>query len=128
MKKYVAIAIFLLLAGFLIFEQLTISNYLDEIIQKTEYLSSIALGREDIQTEEIKNAFFDLEETWVHHEGVISLFANHIDMQDFCIELEKMQGNIDVNQYEDFTASLRVLSHLAEDCKKFLGTDFKNIF
>ena len=129
MKKLITIIIVvLLLTVAVIFEDITINTYLDEIKQKTEYVISLSNGKDNIQTEEIINSVADLKQTWIHHEQILSMFSNHKDMRDLCIEIQKLEGNIEVNQYEDFTAGLKVISHLTDDYKSIMGTSWQNIF
>ena len=112
----------------IIIEENTINNYLSEIEQKTEYIIEISSGKDNIQTQQIKNAVSDLKDTWLHHEKILATFANHKDMRDLCIEIQKLEGNIEVNQYEDFTAGLKVIRHLTQDYKSLLGTSLQNVF
>ena len=129
MKKLVTIiCVVLILAGAVVWEDITIRTYLDEIKQKTEYIIELSSGKDDIQTEEIIKSVQELKQTWIHHEQILSMFSNHKDMRDLCIEIQKLQGNIEVNQYEDFTAGLKVISHLTDDYKSIMGTSWQNIF
>ena len=129
MKKFITILIVvLILAGAVTFEQITINNYLNEIKDMTYELITLTTGTENIQTTEIKEKVDNLKQTWIHHEEVLCIFANHKDMRDLCIEIQKLEGNIEVNQYEDFTASLRVIYHLTDDYHKIMGTSWQNIF
>ncbi len=129
MKKFITILIVvLILAGAVTFEQITINNYLNEIKDMTYELITLTTGTENIQTPEIKEKVDNLKQTWIHHEEVLCIFANHKDMRDLCIEIQKLEGNIEVNQYEDFTASLRVIYHLTDDYHKIMGTSWQNIF
>ncbi len=129
MKKFIIIIIVvLILAGAVTLEQITINSYLNEIQNKTYELITLTTGLENIQTEEIKEKVSDLKKTWIHHEEILCIFANHKDMRDLCIEIQKLEGNIEVNQYEDFTASLKVIYHLADDYHKIMGTSWQNIF
>lgn len=129
MKKFITILIVvLILAGAVTFEQITINNYLNEIKDMTYELITLTTGTENIQTPEIKEKVDNLKQTWIDHEEVLCIFANHKDMRDLCIEIQKLEGNIEVNQYEDFTASLRVIYHLTDDYHKIMGTSWQNIF
>lgn len=129
MKKFITILIVvLILAGAVTFEQITINNYLNEIKDMTYELITLTTGTENIQTPEIKEKVDNLKQTWIQHEEVLCIFANHKDMRDLCIEIQKLEGNIEVNQYEDFTASLRVIYHLTDDYHKIMGTSWQNIF
>ena len=129
MKRLIAILFVILLLIFgVIIEQTTINNYLNEIQEKTKQLILISSGKENIQTQEIQQKLQELEDTWLHHEQVLCFFANHKDMRDLCIEIQKLEGNLQVNQYEDFTAGLKVIYHLADDYHYVMGTSFQNIF
>ena len=129
MKKLITmLVVILILVGAVIFEDITIKSYLGEIKQKTEYLIEISNGKENIQTPEITQSVLDLKKTWIHHEKVLSMFSNHKDTRDLCVEIQKLEGNIEVNQYEDFTAGLKVISHLADDYLYVMGTSWQNIF
>ena len=129
MKKFITILIVvLILAGAVTFEQITINHYLNEIKDMTYELITLTTGTENIQTPEIKEKVDNLKQTWIHHEEVLCIFANHKDMRDLCIEIQKLEGNIEVNQYEDFTASLKVIYHLTDDYHKIMGTSWQNIF
>ena len=129
MKKLITIIfVVLVLAVAVVLEDITINKYFDEIKQKTEYIIALSNEKDNIQTEEIINSVKDLKQTWIHHEQILSMFSNHKDMRDLCVEIQKLQGNIEVNQYEDFTAGLKVISHLADDYKSIMGTSWQNIF
>ena len=129
MKKLITmICVVLILTGAVIIEQIIIKTYLSEIKQKTEYIIEISQGQDNIQTQEIIDKVADLKETWIHHETILGMFANHKDMRDLCVEIQKLQGNIEVNQYEDFTAGLKVIAHLTEDYNNLMGINWTNIF
>ena len=129
MKKFITIIfVVLILIGAVIYEQITINNYLSEIQGMTEELMTITSGKQNIQTEEIVNLVDNLEKTWKHHEDILCMIANHKDMRDLCVEIQRLQGNIVVNQYEDFTASLKIINHLSKDYRKIMGLSFHNVF
>ena len=129
MKKLILIiSLVVILTAGVITEQILIDNYLNEIKKKTEYLISITQGKENIQTEQISSAVADLKKTWIHHEEVLCFFANHKDMRDLCVEIQKLEANISVNQYEDLSASLHVILHLSDDYHKIMGISCNNIF
>ena len=129
MKKLITmIFVISLLFGAVLVEQIIIDKYLTDIKQKTEYLIDISQGQQNIQTQDIIDSVADLKATWIHHEQILGIFANHKDMRDLCIEIQKLQGNIEVNQYEDFTAGLKVISHLTDDYHNLMGTGWQNIF
>ena len=129
MKKLIAILfVICTLICAVIFEENTINNYLSEIKQKTQNIIEICADKNNIQTKEIIDAVSDLKQTWIHHENVLTFFANHKDMRDLCVEIQKLQGNIEVNQYEDFTSGLKVILHLTQEYQTLLGTSWQNIF
>ena len=127
-KLLLMLTIIIILIGGIVFEENTINNYLNEIQLKTEYIIEISSGKDNIQTQEIKSAVKNLKETWIHHEKILATFANHKDMRDLCVEIQKLEANIEVNQFEDFAAGLKVISHLSEDYKSIMGTTWQNIF
>ena len=129
MKKFIAIIfVVLILVGLCIWEQLTINNYLSDIQNQSKELIEITTGTKNIQTEEISTRVDRLKTTWEQHEEVLCFFANHKDMRDLCIEIQKLRGNIIVNQYEDFTAGLQVIYHLTKDYHFIMGLSLQNIF
>ena len=129
MKKFIAILfVVLVLIGLSVWEKITIDNYLNDIQTQSQELMDLTYGSKNIQTEEIILKVNTLEETWVHHEEILCMFANHKDMRDLCTEIQRLKGNIEVNQYEDFTASLKIINHLSQDYHKIMGISFQNIF
>ena len=121
MKKFITIIfVVFLLVGLCTWEQITINDYLDDI--------QITKGIKNIQTEEISNRVEKLKSTWEQHEEVLCFFANHKDMRDLCIEIQRLRGNIIVNQYEDFTAGLQVIYHLTQDYHFIMGLSLQNVF
>ncbi len=129
MKKFIAILfVVLVLVGLSVWEEITIDNYLNDIQTQSQELMDLTYGSKNIQTEEIILKVNTLEETWVHHEEILCMFANHKDMRDLCTEIQRLKGNIEVNQYEDFTASLKIINHLSQDYHKIMGISFQNIF
>lgn len=129
MKKFILILVVTLaLIGVAIWEQITVNTYLNDVEEKSKYLIEITTNVTNIQTEEIIEKVEELEESWTKQEQILCLFANHKDMRDLCIEIQKLRGNIEVNQYEDFTASLKVIYHLCNDYHKIMGTSWQNIF
>lgn len=129
MKKFIVmLAIFFLLVGLCIWEQITVNKYLLDIKEQTLAIINTSTNLTNINNKEIINKVENLELTWKHHEATLCLFSNHKDMRDLCIEIQKLRGNIEVNQYEDFTASLKVIYHLTEDYRYIMGTSIQNIF
>ncbi len=129
MKKFIAILfVILILVGLSVWEEITIDTYLNDIQTQTQELMDLTKGTKNIQTEEIILKVKELEETWVHHEEILCLVANHKDMRDLCTEIQRLKGNIEVNQYEDFTASLKIINHLSQDYHKIMGISWQNIF
>ncbi len=129
MKKFILILVVTLaLIGVAIWEQITVNTYLNDVEEKSKYLIEITTNVTNIQTEEIIEKVEELEDSWTKHEQILCLFANHKDMRELCIEIQKLRGNIEVNQYEDFTASLKVIYHLSKDYHYIMGTSFQNIF
>lgn len=129
MKKFFAIlTVVLILVGLCIWEEATIDKYLKDIQTQSEQLIELTEGTKNIQTEEIVNLVDNLEKTWKHHEDILCMIANHKDMRDLCVEIQRLQGNIVVNQYEDFTASLKIINHLSKDYRKIMGLSFHNVF
>ncbi len=129
MKKYIAILfVIFILVGLSVLEEITIDSYLNDIQMQSQELMDLTKGTKNIQTEEIILKVNELEETWVHHEEILCLVANHKDMRDLCIEIQRLKGNIEVNQYEDFTASLKIINHLSQDYHKIMGISWQNIF
>ena len=129
MKKFIAILfVIFILVGLSVLEEITIDSYLNDIQMQSQELMDLTKGTKNIQTEEIILKVNELEETWVHHEEILCLVANHKDMRDLCIEIQRLKGNIEVNQYEDFTASLKIINHLSQDYHKIMGISWQNIF
>ena len=129
MKKLIAIiVVVLLLAGAAVWENITISTYLTDIRTKTYEIIEISRGQKNIQTTEIIQKVENLENIWKKYESTLCIFANHKDIRDLCLEIQRLRGNIEVNQYEDFCAGLKVIYHLTEDYKYIMGTSLQNIF
>ncbi len=129
MKKFIAILfVVFILVGLSIWEEVTIDKYLNDIQIQSQELMDLTKDTKNIQTEEILIKVNKLEETWIHHEEILCLVANHKDMRDLCVEIQRLKGNIEVNQYEDFTASLKIINHLSQDYHKIMGLSFQNIF
>ena len=129
MKKFIVIVIVsLLLIGIATWEQIMVNTYLNDLESQSKYLIEITTDVTNIQTEEIISKVEILENSWTKHEQLLCLFANHKDMRDLCIEIQKLRGNIEVNQYEDFVAGLKVIYHLSQDYHLIMGTSFQNIF
>ncbi len=129
MKKLITIIfVVLILVGLCVWEQVTINDYLSDIQQKTTELIELTKGVTNIQTKEISQRVEDLELSWEKHEEILCFFANHKDMRDLCVEIQKLRGNIDVNLYEDFITSLHVIYHLSTDCNKIMGLSVQNLF
>ena len=129
MKKFIAMLIvFLALTGLCIWEQIVVNKYLLDIKEQTLSIINISTNLENIQTQEIREKVENLELTWKHHEEILCIVSNHKDIRDLCVEIQKLRGNLEVNQFEDFAASLKVIYHLADDYHYIMGTSFENIF
>ena len=129
MKKFITIIfVVFLLVGLCTWDQITINDYLDDRQNQSKELIEITQGIKNIQTEEISNRVEKLKSTWEQHEEVLCFFANHKDMRDLCIEIQRLRGNIIVNQYEDFTAGLQVIYHLTQDYHFIMGLSLQNVF
>ena len=129
MKKAIGMfCLLLFLAGIIVWEQISVSIYLADIKNITDNLSEMVAGSEQINTTQIYEEVEHLEEVWKKHEGVLCLVANHKDMQDLSIEIERMKACVSVNQFEDFKASLAIIMYFTEAYHHFMGISFQNIF
>lgn len=122
------ILVFIVLIGLCVWEQTSVNIYLENVYNMAKELQILTLDDETINTTEILEKVEHLEEMWESHESILCLFANHKDMKDLSIEIEKMKGNVEMNQYEDFQASLNVVMFLSTTFHHFMGFSFQNIF
>ena len=129
MKKAIGmICLLLFLVGIIVWEQISVSVYLTDIKNITDNLSEMVAGSEQINTTQVYEEVEHLEEVWKKHESILCLVANHKDMQDLSIEIERMKACVSVNQFEDFKASLTIIMYFTEAYNHFMGISFQNIF
>lgn len=129
MKKAIGmICLLLFLVGIIVWEQISVSVYLTDIKIITDNLSEMVAGSEQINTTQVYEEVEHLEEVWKKHESILCLVANHKDMQDLSIEIERMKACVSVNQFEDFKASLTIIMYFTEAYNHFMGISFQNIF
>lgn len=128
MKKIAMLILLLSLVGIIVWEQLSVSSYLDEIRDITDSLTLMVSGNEQINTTLVLEEVDRLEEVWNKHENILCLLANHKDMQELSIEIARMRACVSVNQFEDFKASLSIIIYFSEAYHHFMGISLQNIF
>lgn len=129
MKKLIAmIFLFLFLIGVIIWEQISVDHYLQDVKKITDSLTEIVAESEQINTTKVLEKVDHLDEVWKKHESILCLLANHKDMQELSIEIERMRACVAVNQFEDFKASLSIIIYFTEAYHHFMGISFQNIF
>ena len=128
MKKLTIIFLVLFLAGVIVWEQLSVSAYLDEVRDITDNLTEMVSGSEQINTTRVLEEVDRLDQVWKKHENILCLLANHKDMQDLSVEIARMRACVSVNQFEDFKASLSIIIYFTDAYHHFMGISFQNIF
>ena len=128
MKKIAMLALLLALFGIIVWEQLSVNSYLDEIRDITDKLTIMVSGNEQINTTQVLEEVDRLEDIWNKHENILCLLANHKDMQELSVEIARMRACVSVNQFEDFKASLSIIIYFSEAYHHFMGISLQNIF
>ena len=128
MKKIAMLALLLALFGIIVWEQLSVNSYLDEIRDITDKLTIMVSGNEQINTTQVLEEVDRLEDIWNKHENILCLLANHKDMQELSVEIARMRACVSVNQFEDFKASLSIIIYFSEAYHHFMGISWQNIF
>lgn len=128
MKKIAMLALLLALVGIIVWEQLSVNSYLDEIRDITDKLTIMVSGNEQINTTQVLEEVDRLEDIWNKHENILCLLANHKDMQELSVEIARMRACVSVNQFEDFKASLSIIIYFSEAYHHFMGISLQNIF
>lgn len=128
MKKIAMLALLLALVGIIVWEQLSVNSYLDEIRDITDKLTIMVSGNEQINTTQVLEEVDRLEDIWNKHENILCLLANHKDMQELSVEIARMRACVSVNQFEDFKSSLSIIIYFSEAYHHFMGISLQNIF
>ena len=128
MKKIAMLALLLALFGIIVWEQLSVNSYLDEIRDITDKLTIMVSGNEQINTTQVLEEVDRLGDIWNKHENILCLLANHKDMQELSVEIARMRACVSVNQFEDFKASLSIIIYFSEAYHHFMGISLQNIF
>ena len=128
MRKIAMLVLLLVLVGIIVWEQLSVNSYLNEIKDITDRLTIMVSGNEQINTTEILEQVDNLEDVWNKHESILCLLANHKDMQELSVEIARMRACVSVNQFEDFKASLSIIIYFSEAYHHFMGISLQNIF
>ena len=129
MKKAICmIVLLLILTGIIVWEQISVDTYLMEVKSITNTLADMVGGSEQINTTKVLEEVEHLEEVWEKHEGYLCLLANHKDIREMSIEIERMKACVSVNQFEDFKASLSIIIYFTESYHHFMGISLQNLF
>ena len=128
MRKIAMRVLLLVLVGIIVWEQLSVNSYLNEIKDITDRLTIMVSGNEQINTTEILEQVDNLEDVWNKHESILCLLANHKDMQELSVEIARMRACVSVNQFEDFKASLSIIIYFSEAYHHFMGISLQTIF
>ena len=128
MRKIAMLVLLLVLVGIIVWEQLSVNSYLNEIKDITDRLTIMVSENEQINTTEILEQVDNLEDVWNKHESILCLLANHKDMQELSVEIARMRACVSVNQFEDFKASLSIIIYFSEAYHHFMGISLQNIF
>lgn len=126
-KLFYIFIIMAFLGGVVVWEQISVVKYLNDISDIAQEIEILAMDNQNINTTLMLEKVEKLETIWLKHESILCMFANHKDMQDMAVEIAKMKANVAVNQYEDFHASLNVVIYYTDSYTHFMGVSFQNI-
>lgn len=129
MKKVVFLFVFLFfLLGLVIWEEITVHEVLNVIKEKASSIETRVYKLQAVDSDEIKNEVKELTSIWEEYEETLCFLVNHKDIEDIGMELSKLRANCNVNQYEDFCASISVILFFTDKYSHIMGISFQNIF
>ena len=129
MKKLIISAIIaLLLITVVVLEQVYLNNSFSQLEAKVDVLSQQVSLTENINTEQIQNTIYDLEEYWQNTEKVLCMTINYNDLHRIGEQLQRVKAYIEQNQKDDCVAEIEVLDFYAESFRTIFLTNFSNIF
>ena len=128
-KRFIyVIVILVILIGACITEQIMVSNYLSNIKEKVDNISSVTQNAIVINTSEIYDLVIDLETTWNNYEENLCFLVNHNEIEELGAEISKMKIYVIENDLTEFKASLAQVLYYADTYSHVMGISLQNIF
>lgn len=124
MKKLIfAILIILIILSVGVFEQVYLSNTLDELVNKTQNLKTTIENGEDA----LQQAY-ELNEWWIDVKHSIEAMSPHNDLKDVTAQLAELVGNVENDETEQALTRTTIMVNLTLNLKNLLGFHWEHIF
>ena len=128
MKRAIAIITLsaLLLAGGII-ELILVNNILNDLNKNISVLeTAITDNEEDITL--VKDELDKVIDHWHNFEQTLSLMFNHKDLGSITDSINRLQANVETNNYDDAIVELTLLKWYSENSKYVMSYNMQNIF
>lgn len=126
-RGFIIIAIFVILIGCCITEEVVLQTNLEKLHQKALELKDLVSQNEDVNTDEIKNAVLSLETFWSKTESYFCVVVNHINMEEAGEQVAKIKTYTEQNKKEELLVELDLLIYYSESYEHILVPSIQNI-
>lgn len=127
--KYFIIAFLTLLLAFLVvYEEISVTNSLDVIYEKSVELQAVTIDADHINTSDVLSRVENIYDKWTEYENKLCFLINHKSIQDMATQLTYMKSYVVSDDYEDFTASLALVIHYSNIFRHLMGVSLESVF
>ena len=126
-RGFIIIALFVLLIGCCIAEEVVLQTNLEKLHKKSVELKNLISQNEDVNTDEIKNLVVNLETFWNKTENFFCIVVNHINMEEAGEQVSKIKTYCEQNKKEELLVELDLLIYYSESYQHILIPNIQNI-
>ena len=124
---YSVVAIFIFLIAICIIEDLIVTNGVRVVNEQCMAIEELIHDKDDLRDMDIVMAIENLEYDWKKNESMMCYLVNHKNIQEIGVEISKLKGFLDNNEFNDFESSLDAIKYYSHAYLHFMGASLHNV-
>lgn len=126
-RGFIIIALFLLLLGCCITEEIVLKTNLESLHEQSLSLKNLIEENEDVNTSEITENILSLETFWNKTESYFCIVVNHINMEEAGEQISKIKTLSKQNKKDELLLELDLLIYFSKSYEHILVPNIQNI-
>lgn len=128
LRIYFIIGILIFLVGVVVWEQVCVSVYLNNIEKKVEAIILDVENKTSINSKEIYNQVVELENEWDSYRTTLCFMVNLKDVEGLGVEITKIKTYVIEDDVTEFKAGLGLILFYLDNYRNIMGISFENVF
>lgn len=119
--------IFVFLVSICVVEDLVVTNGVRAVNEQCMSIEELIHDKDDLRDMSVVMAVENLEYEWKKNESMMCYLVNHKNIQEIGVEISKLKGFLDNNEFNDFESSLDAIKYYSHAYLHFMGASLHNV-